>query len=69
MLTHKDHHMNTHSKKILDFVKKNRVVTSSEIAGFLKVSWNTADKYLLELALEGKLLRIKKKGVNVWLLK
>jgi Mn-dependent DtxR family transcriptional regulator len=57
------------SKTILDFVKKQRIVTSSEVAEFLKMSWNTADKYLLELALEGKVERMKKSGVNLWMLK
>jgi len=57
------------SKTILDFLKKQRVITSSELAKFLEISWNTADKYLLELALEGKVERIKKKGVNLWMLK
>ena len=61
--------MNTHSKKILDFVKKNKVVTSSEVAKYLKISWNTADKYLLELVLDRKIERIKKLGVNLWLLR
>ena len=61
--------MNTHSKKILDFIKKEKVVTSSEIAGFLKVSWNTAEKYLLELIIDGKIVKIKKIGVNLWMLK
>jgi len=61
--------MNTHNKKILVFIKKEKVVTSSEIAGFLKVSWNTAEKYLLELIIEGKIIKIKKLGVNLWLLK
>jgi Mn-dependent DtxR family transcriptional regulator len=61
--------MKTHNKNIVDFVKKERVVTSSEVAKFLKVSWNTADKYLLELVLDGKVERIKKLGVNLWVLK
>jgi len=63
--------MNIHSvkKKILNFMRKNKVVTSSELAGFLKVSWNTADKYLLELVLDKKIIRIKKQGVNLWMLK
>ena len=61
--------MKTHSKKIISFVKKERVVTSSEVAKFLKVSWNTADKYLLELAFDRKIERIKKLGVNLWVLK
>ena len=46
-------------RRILDFIRKERVVTSSEIAKYLNISWNTADKYLLELAFEGKIKRIK----------
>ena len=61
--------MNTHNEKILGLINKKRVVTSSEIAKELKISWNTADKYLLELAFEGKLERIKKEGVNLWMKK
>ena len=61
--------MNIHSKKILNYLKKEKVITSSEIAELLKISWNTADKYLLELAYEGKIERIKKKGVNTWIIK
>ena len=62
--------MKSHSKgKILKFLRKNKVVTSSELAEFLKVSWNTADKYLLELALDKKIVRIKKQGVNLWMLR
>jgi Mn-dependent DtxR family transcriptional regulator len=61
--------MNVHSKKILSLIKKERVVTSSEVAGTLGVSWNTAEKYLLELIIDGKVMKIKKMGVNLWLLK
>ena len=61
--------MNTHRKKIIDFLRKNKVVTSSEIAKYLKISWNTAEKYLLELVIEGKIVKIKKEGVNLWILK
>jgi len=61
--------MNIHNKKILGLLKKERVVTSSEVAKYLKVSWNTADKYLLELVLIGRVIRIKKEGVNLWILK
>lgn len=61
--------MDIHKKKILDFLRKERVVTSSEIAKYLKVSWNTAEKKLLELVIEGKIEKIKKEGVNLWLLK
>ena len=61
--------MNIHTKEdVLKFIKKEIVITSSELAKFLNASWNTADKYLLELTLDGKIKRIKKKGVNLWLL-
>jgi len=53
-------------KDILKFIKENKVITSSELAKFLKISWNTADKHLLELTLDKKIQRIKKKGVNLW---
>ena len=55
--------------KIISLMKKNRVITTSEIASHFKISWNTAEKYLLELALGDKLLRLKKQGVNLWLIK
>lgn len=61
--------MNVHNKKIVDFIRENKVATSSEIAKYLKVSWNTADKYLLELVIEDKIIRIKKDGVTLWLIK
>ena len=61
--------MNTHNKKILDLIKKEKIVTSSEVAGKLKISWNTAEKYLLELIIDGKVVKIKKLGVNLWILK
>jgi len=56
-------------KEIEKFLKLQKIVTSSEIANHLKVSWNTAEKYLLELALDKKVERIKKQGVNLWLAK
>jgi len=55
--------------EIVKFTKKNRVVITSEIAAHFKISWNTAEKYLLELVLEKKLVRLKKQGVNIWMLK
>ena len=57
------------TEEILKYIKKTRIITSSELAKFLEISWNTADKYLLELAFEGKIERIKKKGVTLWVLK
>jgi len=61
--------MNIHKNKIIETIKKERIVTSSEIAKTLKISWNTAEKYLLELVIDGKIQKIKKAGVNLWLLK
>lgn len=61
--------MKSHSdrrQKTLDFISKQRVITTSELASYLKVSWNTAEKYLLELALDGMIIRMKKRGVNLW---
>jgi len=55
--------------KILTIIKQSRVVTTTEIAEQLKISWNTAEKYLLELALDGSVLRMKKSGVNLWIKK
>ena len=56
-------------KEIIKLIKVEGVVTTSEIAKSLKISWNTAEKYLLELALDGKVRRARKAGVNLWLLK
>lgn len=61
--------MNIHNKKIIEFIREKRVITSSELAKFLGMSWNTAEKYLTELIIEGKVEKIKKEGVNLWLLK
>jgi len=56
-------------KRILDLVREQRVVTTSEVAKELKVSWNTSEKHMMELLVDGKLLRLKKAGVNLWVLK
>ena len=56
-------------KKILDFAQKDKVITTAEIAKHFDISWNTAERHLLELALDGKLIRVKKAGVNLWILK
>ena len=55
--------------KIPYFAKKDRVITTAEIANEFRISWNTAEKYLLELTLDNKFKRIKKAGVNLWVLK
>ena len=56
-------------KKTLKYLREKKVITSSELAGFLGVSWNTAEKYLLELGMEREVIKIKKEGVNLWMLK
>ncbi|MFH1237869.1 MAG: DUF977 family protein [archaeon] len=61
--------MNIHKERISDLIKKEKVVTSSEVANHLNISWNTAEKYLLELIIEGKVDKIKKAGVNLWVLR
>ena len=55
--------------KIMNFSKKDRVITTTEIANEFKISWNTAERYLLELTLDNKFKRVKKAGVNLWVLK
>ena len=55
--------------KTLKLLRGERVITSSELAKHLSVSWNTAEKYLLELVIENKIIKIKKEGVNLWMLK
>ena len=57
------------NKKILDFARKDRIITTAEIANHFQISWNTAEKYLLELTLDNKFKRIKKAGANLWVLK
>lgn len=54
---------------ILKLTKEKKVVTTTEVAKEISISWNTAENYLLELALENKIIRIKKEGVNLWILK
>ena len=61
--------MNVHRDKILKMLKEKRVLTTSELAKEFKISWNTAEKYLLELTIDGKVERMKKEGVNLWLTK
>lgn len=56
-------------KNILDFARKDRVITTAEIANHFDISWNTAERYLLELTLDNEFKRIKKAGVNLWVLK
>ena len=54
---------------IINIIRKEKIVTSSEIAKTLKVSWGTAERSLKELLLNDRIIRIKKKGVTLWLIK
>jgi len=54
-------------KEILYYLGKEKVITSSELAKHLGVSWNTAQGYLMRLLVDGKIIEKKKKGVNLWL--
>jgi ribosomal protein S25 len=56
-------------KKIVKYLGNEKVITSSELSKYLGVSWNTAEKYLLEIGMEGDIIKIKKDGVNLWMLK
>jgi hypothetical protein len=47
----------------------NGISTTNELAEAVELSWNTAEKYLLELTLDNKVIRMKKKGINLWVLK
>ncbi len=69
MIVNRYNPMNTHSKKILDYITKERVVTTSEMAKLLAISWNTAESYLKDLVIDGKIIIKKKEGVNLWLKK
>jgi len=51
------------------FMQTTKITTTSEVAEKLNLSWNTAEKRLLELTIENKVERIKKAGVNLWVLK
>ena len=59
--------MNIHKERVLRLLKEKRVITTSELAKVFGISWNTAEKRLLELVIEGKIARVKKEGVNLWL--
>ena len=56
-------------QKILDYSKNDGVITTAEIANKFEMSWNTAEKNLLEMTLDDKFKRIKKTGVNLWVLR
>jgi len=57
------------NKEIMKIITNVKVVTTSEVAEELKVSWNTAENHLLELTIENKITRMKKSGVNLWVIK
>jgi len=61
--------MNINNESLIQLIKKRIIVTSSEVAEEFGVSWNTAEKYLMELLVGNKINRMKKTGVTLWMLK
>lgn len=57
--------------KIRNYIDSSgeKVFTTPEVAKGVGVTSSTAEKYLLELVIEGKIVKIKKLGVNLWMLK
>lgn len=53
--------------QISKIFNKEEILTTSEVSQKLGVNWNTAEKALLELTIDGKVQRVKKAGVNLWL--
>lgn len=55
--------------QIYKLFKKEKVLTTSEVAKFFNISWNTAESYLKNLTIDNKTERIKKEGVTLWMKK
>ena len=57
--------------KINKFIRKSniKIFTTPEISRSVKVNYGTAEKSLLELVIDGKIEKIKKMGVNLWIKK
>ncbi len=55
--------------QILKLFEKERILTTNEISKKIDVKWNTAELNLLNLTIEGKVEKIKKDGVNLWVIK
>ncbi len=56
-------------QEIYKLFKYEKVLTTNEVSKKLNIVWNTADSYLKDLVIENKIRRIKKEGVNLWLMK
>jgi predicted HTH transcriptional regulator len=54
---------------IMRYIEKKKVITTSELAEEYKIAWNTAEKFLLEMVIDGKIIKLKKSGVNLWIAK
>lgn len=55
--------------QIYKLFEKEKILVTSEIAKELNINAATAQSALIELVLEGKVERIKKEGVTLWLKK
>jgi len=49
--------------------EKEKIFTTSEVAKSLNINIGTADRALMELLIKDRIMRIKKVGVTLWLLR
>ncbi len=54
---------------IYNLFKKEKILVSSDVAKKLNIASGTAERYLLELVIDGKIIRIKKKRLSIWMRK
>jgi len=57
------------TSQIYNLFKNQDILTTAEVSKSLNISWNTAEISLLNLTIDNKVERIKKTGVNLWVLK
>lgn len=55
--------------QIFNFFSKEKILTSGDISQKLNINRGTAERHLLELVIDGKIERIKKEKINLWMLK
>jgi predicted HTH transcriptional regulator len=55
--------------QIYRLFRKNKILTTSEVSSLLQISKGAAERNLLKLTVDGKIERIKKEGLNLWLSK
>lgn len=55
--------------QIYKLFKKDKILTTNEVAKLLNIHQATADSYLKDMVIDGEIERIKKEGVTLWLKK